>query len=190
MAEHKIHEHHEQAAQHYEHAAKHHREAAKHHKAGNHEKAAHHARIAFGHYLEAARAPEQCSEATRETAQLKAPRCRCCARPPCRFNHAARLTYARGIRSNRRRTVPSTVKATTARAFADRQDDSRVRIDVGPACSPERAAWPPVCVRAIACSLQDECHPTGPRTFFCWVAYALWLRSLYRGSFAAQFALE
>jgi len=53
MAEHKIYEHHEQAAQHYEHAAKHHREAAKHHKAGNHEKAAHHARIAFGHYLEA-----------------------------------------------------------------------------------------------------------------------------------------
>jgi hypothetical protein len=50
--------------------------------------------------------------------------------------------------------------------------------------------WPPVCVRAIACSLQDECHPTGRRTFFCWVAYALWLRSLYRGSFVAQFALE
>ena len=49
MAEHKIHEHHEHAAQHYEQAAKHHREAAKHHKAGNHEKAAHHARIAFGH---------------------------------------------------------------------------------------------------------------------------------------------
>jgi hypothetical protein len=44
MTEHKIHEHHEQAAQHYEHAAKHHREAAKHHQAGNHEKAAHHAR--------------------------------------------------------------------------------------------------------------------------------------------------
>jgi len=54
MAEHKIHEHHEHAAQHYEQAAKHHREAAKHHKAGNHEKAAHHARIAFGYYLEAA----------------------------------------------------------------------------------------------------------------------------------------
>ena len=53
MAELKIHEHHEQAAQHYEHAAKHHREAGKHHQAGNHEKAAHHARIAFGHYLEA-----------------------------------------------------------------------------------------------------------------------------------------
>ena len=54
MAEHKIHEHHEHAAQYYEQAAKHHREAAKHHKAGNHEKAAHHARIAFGCYLEAA----------------------------------------------------------------------------------------------------------------------------------------
>ena len=51
MSEHKIHEHHEHAAQHYEQAAKHHREAAKHHKAGNRETAAHHARIAFGHCL-------------------------------------------------------------------------------------------------------------------------------------------
>src|ERR1700745_3392215 len=100
MAEHKIHEHHEQAAQHYEHAAKHHREAAKHHKAGNHEKAAHHARIAFGHYLEAAEHQNNARQAPRKNAQLTRAAAKTCALTSRRWSALASAASMRGRPSN------------------------------------------------------------------------------------------